>query len=70
MATVVTTGGTARVQTDDPAVLSYLGGLPSASEAETTWHDWAELRGEREGLCFYDCSEAAAREAHRLSTGG
>lgn len=70
MATTVTTGGTARVQTDDPAVLAYLEGLPSASEAQTTWHEWAEFRGEREGVRFYDCSEAAAREAHRLSTGG
>jgi len=70
VATKVTTGGTARVQTDDAAVIEYLDGLPSASEAETTWHDWAELRGERDGASFYDASESAAREAHRLSTGG
>jgi len=67
--TAVTTGGTARVRTDDPAVIAYLDGLPSASEAPTTWHDWAELRGEREGSAFYDCSESAAKKSHELSKG-
>lgn len=71
MATTVTTGGTARVQTDDAAVLSYLGGLPPSHRAGTPWHEWAEPRGEKDGIRFYDVSESAAREAHRrLSTEG
>ena len=69
MGTAVTTGGTARVQTDEAVVLGYLAELPSASEALTPWDDWAELRGELDGVAFYDCSEAAARWCYELASG-